>query len=157
MRTHIIHTNVHIRISILINMRRYTHTHTHIRTRVSAHLYIYLILCRRVFRKLSGSKVAFIYFWNFNGVVCTRIYPQTRACTVPHTNTHTHIHPLPRQPIVYTRGLDIFLDYRTRRTQCENLLFDFITQCFIYYVRIRVPPSTCAWLCVRFLFLFFFL
>jgi len=85
-----------------------------------------------------------------------RAYSHKRG--IAHTNTHTHIHPLPHQPIVYTRGLDIFLDYRTRRTQCENLLFDFITQCFIYYVRIQVPPSTCAaWLCARlFLFLFFF-
>lgn len=104
MRTHIMYANVHIRISILINMRGYTHKH--------AHLYIYLILCRRVLRKLSGSKVAFIYFWNFNGVACAHIHTNARQ------NTHTiHIHPLPHHPIVYTLGLDIFLDYRTRRTQ----------------------------------------
>jgi len=101
MRTHIIHTNAHIRISILINMRRYTHIHTHIRARVSTHLYIYLILCRRVFRKLSGSKVAFIYFWNFNGVVCTRIYTHKREPAQCHTHTHTHTYILFRANPLY--------------------------------------------------------
>lgn len=86
-----------------------------------------------------------------------RAYSHKRGIAHTNTNTHTYTHPLPHQPIVYTRGLDIFLDYRTRRTQCENLLFDFITQCFIYYVRIRVPPSTCAArLCARLFYFFFF-
>lgn len=98
MRTHIIYTNAHIHISILINMRRYTltHTQTHSHTRIYTHtfarertlIYLFNIMQARISKTVRFESRFYIFLefqWG-------RLHAHTATNAGSHTQTQTHTH-----------------------------------------------------------------